>query len=95
MIADQEGNPVPLQVTINSGGTYSVDIAGDGNVDINGKYELNDGKMTVQDTGGPEACNGKGVYSIEVTEKTLKMTRVSDECPNRGGPEGVMNFTKV
>ncbi len=92
-VPDGQGGTMAIKVTMDNG-TYSVDIGGDGVIDINGKYEMADGKMTIQDTGGSQACNGKGVYMITINGNSLKMSRVSDECEGRGGPEGVMMFTK-
>ena len=92
----EDGGKMMLQVEMKADGTYAVDFGGDGTIEINGKYELSGGKMTIQDTGGPNACAGaKGVYSVQVTDKSMTMTRQSDECEGRGGPEGVMSWTKV
>lgn len=93
-IPDGQGGMIPMKVTLENG-TYAVDMGMDGSIEINGKYEISGDQMTIQDTGGANACNGKGVYKVEVSDKAMKMTRVSDACPERGGPEGVMSWTKA
>ena len=91
----EEGTLVTIKVKMSDDGTYAVDLGGDGTVDINGKYSVTDGVITVQDTDtGPNTCNGKGMYKLETTDTTLKMTRISDECDGRGGPDGVMEMTR-
>lgn len=87
----EDGSAIPIQATMKPDGTYQLDFGKDGSVEIMGKYKLDGDQVTVQDTkSGPDSCTGVGVYRIAVTEKTLTMTRISDECANRGGPEGVM-----
>lgn len=83
----------PLSVTIADNGTYAVDFGADGTVETRGKYTLDKDKLTIQDTEGTD-CTAQGVYTIMVDEKNLTMTRVSDGCPNRGGPEGVMKMER-
>lgn len=80
-----------LVVEIKADGTYALDWGNDGTIEVTGKYTDKDGKMTINDDSD---CRGKGVYSYTVTDKTLTMTRVSDECPERGGPEGKMVFQR-
>ncbi len=83
-----------IYLSFGAGNTYSVDLGADGTADINGKYEISNGQLSIQDNGGPEACTGKGIYKLETSEKTLKMTRISDPCEGRGGPAGVMEFSR-
>lgn len=77
-----------MTANIKADGTYALDFGNDGAVEVTGKYTLSGDEFTVQDDAGD--CTGKGVYKIKVDDTTMTMTRVSDECPNRGGPEGVM-----
>lgn len=93
-VPDGQGGMMTLKVTMDNG-SYAVDFGADGNIEINGKYEISGDQVTIQDTGGPNACNGKGVYKLEISSTAMKMTRVSDECPDRGGPEGVMSWTRA
>lgn len=93
MIPDQEGNMIPLLVSIKADNTYSVDFGADGVVEINGTYKSEDGQITIRDNEGSE-CTGKGVYKYEVTADGMTMTRVSEECEGRGGPEGKMEFSR-
>ncbi|MBK9489380.1 MAG: hypothetical protein IPO07_11775 [Haliscomenobacter sp.] len=93
-VPDGNGNMVPLKVTISDQGTYAVDFGADGTIETKGKYTLDGAKMTVQDTEGSD-CTGQGVYTFKVEGDTFTMTRVSDPCENRGGPEGVMTMKKA
>ncbi len=97
-VPDKDGNMVPLKLTIAENGTYTVDFGMDGQVEVNGQYEAAGDQMTIWDTdgsaGGCEA-GAKGIYTFVVTDTELKMTRVSDECETRGGPDGVMTMTRM
>lgn len=77
-----------MSANIKADGTYALDFGNDGSVEVTGKYTHSGDEMTIQDDAGD--CTGKGVYNVKVEGDTMTMTRVSDECPNRGGPEGVM-----
>ncbi len=92
-VPDENGKMTPLAVTISADGTYAVDFGADGKVETKGKYTLDGGKMTIQDTEGSD-CTEQGVYTLKVDGDTLTMTRVSDGCTNRGGPEGVMSMQR-
>ena len=92
-IPDQDGKDVPVQVVITDSGTYAVDFGVDGKVDISGKYTIDGDKMMIQDDAGSE-CTAKGVYTFKTDGKSLTMTRVSDECEGRGGPDGVMKMDR-
>ena len=91
-VPDENGNMATLKVKISDDGTYALDFGGDGTVEVTGKYTDNGGKLTIQDNGSD--CTGKGVYSYKIEGNTMTMTRVSDECPDRGGPEGVMTLQR-
>lgn len=77
-----------MVANIKADGTYALDFGNDGVVEITGKYTQSGDEMTIQDDAGE--CTGKGVYKVKVEGDTMTMSRVSDECANRGGPEGVM-----
>lgn len=94
-VPTENGGTMDVKVSIKSDGTYTVDFGMDGNVEVNGEYKLNGNNMTIKDVSGADSCSHEGVYSFEVTDSSLKMTRVSDPCENRGGPDGVMMFSKV
>ncbi len=53
-------------LSIADDGTHSVDLDGDGSMDVKGKHEIDGNQLTVWDTGGSNACpsNQKGVYSL-------------------------------
>ena len=77
-----------IAVDLKDNGTYTLDFGVDGTIEVNGKYTISGDTMTINDVDGD--CKGKGVYTAKATSTTLTMTRVTDECSNRGGPEGVM-----
>jgi hypothetical protein len=56
-VPDESGNMIPLKVAISEDGTYTLDFGADGNIDAKGKYTVEAGKMTIQDTEG-RACSG-------------------------------------
>lgn len=86
-----------LKLTLASDGTYMVDMEMDSKIDIKGKYEMDGDKMTIQDTEGEYACgeDKKGVYQITASAGSMTMTRISEDCPNRGSETGVMTFTRI
>jgi len=92
-VPDENGNMVPLKVAISEDGTYALDFGADGVIDTKGKYTVEAGKMTIQDTEGSD-CTAQGVYTFKIEGDTLTMTRVSDGCTSRGGPEGVMTMQR-
>mgnify|MGYP001332178249 CR=1 FL=1 len=92
-VPDESGNMIPLKVAISEDGTYALDFGADGKIDTKGKYTAEGGKMTIQDTEGSD-CTEQGVYSFKIEGDTLTMTRVSDACANRGGPDGVMTMQR-
>lgn len=92
-VPDKDGNMIPLHVNISNDGTYALDFGADGTVDTKGKYSVDGDKMTIQDTEGTD-CTAAGVYTFKNTDSALTMTRISDGCPNRGGPDGVMTLEK-
>lgn len=93
-VPDDKGNMIPLKVDISDQGTYTLDFGADGSVETKGKYSMDGAKMTIQDAEGTD-CTGVGVYTLKVEGDTMTMTRVSDACTNRGGPEGVMVMKKA
>lgn len=92
-VPDQNGTMTSLKVDISADGTYAVDFRADGTVENKGKYTVENGKMTIQDTEGSD-CTEQGVYTFKIEGDTLTMTRVSDGCANRGGPDGVMTMQR-
>lgn len=95
-VPTEDGSTMSVKVSIKSDGTYNVDFGMDGNVEVKGEYKLSGNQMTIKDvSAGENSCAGEGVYTFEVSGSSLKMTRVKDACPNRGGPEGVMVFSKA
>ncbi|MEP7322973.1 MAG: hypothetical protein ABI761_13690 [Saprospiraceae bacterium] len=93
-VPDENGKMTPLKIYITEDGIYAIDFGADGNIDSKGKYSIEGGKMTIQDTEGSD-CSEKGVYTFKIEGDFLTMTRVSDGCTGRGGPEGVMTMQRV
>ena len=92
-VPDENGKMTPLKVDISADGTYAVDFGADGTVENKGKYTVEGEKMTIQDTEGSD-CTAQGVYTLKIEGDTLTMTRVSDGCDGRGGPDGVMTMQR-
>jgi len=92
-VPDENGKMTPLKVDLSENGTYAIDFGADGIIDTNGKYTVEGGKMTIQDTKGSD-CSEQGVYTLKIEGDILTMTRVSDGCDGRGGPDGVMTMQR-
>jgi hypothetical protein len=92
-VPDENGKMTPLKVAIAADGTYAVDFGVDGTIENKGKYTVEGGKMTIQDTEGSD-CTAPGVYTLKIEGDTMTMTRISDGCANRGGPDGVMTMQR-
>jgi hypothetical protein len=93
-IPDNTGKLAPVKLSIKSDGTFTVDFGVDGTSEIAGNYTLEGEQITIVESVG-NCTDKKGIYKIVVTATTFNMNRVSDECENRGGPEGKMAFTKM
>lgn len=94
--AGEEGQMVPVKLLISEDGTYTVDFGMDGVVEIKGHYSIEGNRLTVQDDAyGENPCTGKGVYTFSVDAANFSANRISDECENRGGPDGKMSFTRM
>ncbi|HMQ49859.1 MAG TPA: lipocalin family protein [Saprospiraceae bacterium] len=94
-VPTQDGSMMTIKVSLKGDGTYSVDFGNDGTNEINGAYTTDGDKITIKDADGPQACPGEGIYTYTATETSLTMTRVSDACEGRGGPEGVMAMKRM
>lgn len=94
---DENGAEVAVKLTLASDGSYTVDFGMDSNIEVKGKYEIDGDEMTIQDTGGANSCgeDKKGIYKVTASADSMTMTRISDECETRGGPEGIMTFTRM
>lgn len=65
--------------------TYELDLASDGSIEVSGKWEAEGNLLYLWDIGGPMACpeTQKGKYSFEISDNSLKLTLVEDDCPGR------------
>jgi len=68
--------------TLNSNGTFDVDLNHNGQRDVWGKYNVSGGTLTLWRTGGisPKHCGDDGVYQFTREKNTLQFTLVSDDC---------------
>jgi len=72
--------------TMNSDGTFDVDLNKDGKRDAWGKCTIEGNRVTVVGTGGtvPKGCaKAIGVYHFTRTKDTLHFTLVKDACKER------------
>jgi hypothetical protein len=92
-VPDENGKMTPLKVDISADGSYAVDFGADGVVENRGRYTVDGAKMTIQDTEGSD-CAEPGVYTLKIEGDTMTLTRVSDGCANRGGPDGIMTMQR-
>ena len=95
-VPTEDGTMMTIKLSLKAG-NYQVDMGNDGTTEVEGTYTVDGKTITVQDTGGEMACTGEGtagVYTFTVDNASFVMTRVSDGCKGRGGPEG-MSFTKM
>lgn len=94
-VPDENGNMIPVKLKIDEK-AYSVDWGMDGTAEVEGNYVLEGDQATIWDIKGENACpDVKGIYKVEVTDTSMTMTRVKDDCEGRGGPEGKMVFQRA
>jgi len=94
-LSAEDGSVTKLVVNMTDSGTYSLDWGGDGAVEVRGTYRTDGDQIVVKDDEGSGDCAGKrGLYSFSTDGSTLVMTRIEDECENRGGPDGKMEFKR-
>ena len=60
------------------------------------KYTVKDSLLTLQKLYGSSQCDTStpGVYKFQIAENELKLTLVSDECPDRAEAIGTMKLNK-
>jgi len=92
---NQEGQTSKIQIIFKSDRTYTVDFGIDNQIEVNGAFTFSETQMTIWDTSGDYACpsEAKGVYAYSVTEDEMVMTKISDDCEDRGRG-GKMVFKK-
>lgn len=69
--------------TILSDRTYQVEFAGDEKIDVYGKWEISEGKVTFNDEGGEYSADMPGVYEFKVSGTTVTFTEVDDPVYGR------------
>lgn len=95
-VPGEDGKLYDSKLSFDIDGNYQLDFAMDGQVNVRGKYELSGSRVTLWDVAGEFGCPSemKGVYEIEVSETTLKVAVVSDDCEGRRG-SGKMAFERL
>jgi hypothetical protein len=82
-----------------SDGQYTIDYGDDGQIDLEGRYLLKGQQVTLWDTGGDPQwmcpAEAKGRYHIVSHAESLRLERIEDACPGRGGEDGVIAFVRV
>lgn len=76
----------PQQVTtfsLSADGTYTVDIIGDSQAEVEGTYTRVGDEIRIIDTGGPLACPDEGRYTYRLTDESLLFAPVEDRCEGR------------
>ncbi|RMF30648.1 MAG: hypothetical protein D6765_02935 [Bacteroidetes bacterium] len=94
---DAEGNPNRTVLQILPDGSFQLDLNQDGTFDIQGRYEIDGNQVTIWHVGPDATCPAeqKGLYRYSLDGEYLSMTRISDPCPERGGPRGMMGFKRM
>lgn len=71
-------------VAFYDGGTFVMDMNGDGKDEIRGNYVVSsDHKIRFVERKGSDKCAASGVYSYVITSGFLRYYPVDDSCPDR------------
>lgn len=91
----EDGSIMPFLVSISDDGSYTIDFAVDGTVEVKGVFETEGDLISMIDreTIAFECKDVKGIYRFKQDSDTLVLERVEDPCPGRGG-NGRMEFTR-
>lgn len=77
-------NGTAYDLTFDSQGGFS--IVKDMEAIVVGRYETDDGELTITDLGGKAACQGdkaEGAYRYELSGNSLTLTGMDDPCRSR------------
>jgi len=92
---ETENGPIEILLELMESGEHQVDLGNDGTADIKGVWTAEGGQVTIVDKEGEAACQDDkgGVFTYQVEGDQLTLTTINDPC-ERGGPEGLMVFTR-
>lgn len=83
MLADQEGNTFPATLVFTAD-SYEAEWIDNDKPEVTGTYTMEDGKITLKDSGGEMSCPGStGIYTVSIEGDKLTMTVVTDDCEGR------------
>ena len=63
--------------------TYTVEFVGDAEVDVKGSYVISGTQITFNDGPGDYSSPEPGVYEFDVSETSVKFTKVNDPAQGR------------
>ena len=79
-----DGTEVTNTMTMLEDGTFTVDFASDGKVEVLGTYAIDGSQITIRDTPEESPCYGKdGVYSFSLEGDVATITLIEDACEIR------------
>jgi len=64
---------------------YDLDMNIDGTIEVSGKWEIRDDRLYLWDLSGPMACpeSQTGIYDFTITDNTMILSLVEDDCLGR------------
>lgn len=83
---ENEGQPMTAQVTFKADNTFAYDIMADGEIEVEGTYEISGDKVMMKETSTTFDSNcGDAVMTMQmkVEGNSLTVTPISDECEER------------
>lgn len=79
-----DGTEMTNTMVMHEDGTFTVDFASDGKVEVLGTYTIDGSKITIRDTPEESPCHGKdGVYSFTADGDSITITLIEDACEIR------------
>lgn len=92
-----DGMSMPITWHLDNDGTYTLDMYSDGNIDIHGRYEIENDTLYLWDLNGNAACekDKKGTYTIKFDSDTMDLTLIEDDCGGRNRITPSVIWTKL
>ena len=79
----KSSNERTITFKIMSDHTYAVEFMGDAEIDVKGSYVISGTQITFNDDAGDYSTDEPGVYEFEVSETSVKFTKVNDPAYGR------------
>ncbi len=79
----KSSNERTITFKIMSDHTYTVEFVGDTEIDVKGSYVISGTQITFNDDAGDYSTDEPGVYEFEVSETSVKFTKVNDPAYGR------------